>query len=425
MEISEEVVIVGAGIAGLATALALKRVGIRSMVLERSSELRTTGAAITLYPNAWLALQALGVAHKFTSMYSPLKKGYVINVANGATQEVSYTGINRTGYGPIAVHRRALLETLAGELAPGTIRFSSKLDSIQTVATNDKFSSSIAILSLDDGTVIKAKILIGCDGVHSVVGRWLGLMTPVNSGRSCIRGLAVYPQGHGFKHEFCRFVDQGKKGAYLPLTDKELYWFFTYTSTLKDEKTATDPKLLQKDIMENLANGFPPSFLEVVQHADVATVTWAQLIFRYPWNLIFGHLCKGNITVAGDAMHPMTPELGQGGCSALEDAVVLGRHLAKSLLPNPNGHGQIVAVDAARAIEGYVKERRWRVVGLIIGSYLSGWVQQSGSGFFMKFLRDIIFYKFLFHWVFDAHYDCGKLPNVSLPSQSNGQTKID
>ncbi|KAJ4966650.1 hypothetical protein NE237_018499 [Protea cynaroides] len=425
MEISEEVVIVGGGIAGLATALALKRVGIEALVLERSPELRTTGAALTLFPNAWLALEALGVAHKLTSIYSPIKKGYVINVANGATQEVSYTGNKETGKGPIAVHRRALLETLARELAPGTIRFSSKLTSIRAVTVDDEISSSIAIISLDDGTVIRAKVLIGCDGVHSVVARWLGLKAPVGSGRSGIRGLAVYPQGHGFKHEVYQFVDQGKRAAYVPLTDKELYWFSTSTFTFKDEKIAADPKLLQKDVME-LAKDFPPSFLDVVQHSDLATLTWAEPKFRYPWDLIFGHVCKGNITVAGDAMHPMTPDLGQGGCSALEDAVVLGRHMAKSLLPNPNGHGQIVAVEAARAIEGYVKERRWRAVGLITGSYLSGWVQQNGSGFFMKFLRDVIFYKFLSNWVFDVHYNCGKLPNASSLSESDAdQTKMD
>ncbi|KAJ4953605.1 hypothetical protein NE237_030437 [Protea cynaroides] len=368
-------------------------------------------------PQCILALQALGVYHKLISIYSPLKKGYVINVANGASQEVSY-GING----------RALLETLAEELAPDTIRFSSKFTSIRTVAIDDEFSSSVAIISLEDGIIIRPKILIGCDGVHSTVGRWLGLMAPVYSGRSCIRGLA----------EIYRFVDQGKRAAYIPFTDKELYWFLTYNSTLKDEKAAADTKLLQKDVMKNLANDFPPSFLEVVQHADLATVTWAPLI-RYPWDQIFGHVCKGNITVAGDAIHPMTPELGQGGCSALEDAVVLGRHLAKFLLPNPNGHGQILAVDEARAIEGYVKERRWRVVGLITGFYLSSWVQQSGSGFFMKFLRDIIFYRFLFHWVlmdtifyrflfhrvFVVHYDCGKLPSVSSLSETDDQTKID
>ena len=70
-----DVVIVGAGIAGLATAIALKRVGVKALVLEKSEGLRATGAAIGLHSNAWLALEALGVAHKLTTTtYPPMRK---------------------------------------------------------------------------------------------------------------------------------------------------------------------------------------------------------------------------------------------------------------------------------------------------------------------------------------------------------------
>jgi heterodisulfide reductase subunit A-like polyferredoxin len=70
----EEIVIVGGGIAGLATALALSRVGMSARVLERYPELRATGAALTLFPNAWFALRALGVDSKLTSVYNTVKK---------------------------------------------------------------------------------------------------------------------------------------------------------------------------------------------------------------------------------------------------------------------------------------------------------------------------------------------------------------
>ena len=70
MERYEDVVIVGVGIAGLATALGLKRVGVRALVLERSHELQAAGAAFTLAPSAWRALYALGVAHKLIPLYS-------------------------------------------------------------------------------------------------------------------------------------------------------------------------------------------------------------------------------------------------------------------------------------------------------------------------------------------------------------------
>ena len=70
----QDVVIVGAGIAGLATTMALKRVGVGALVLEKSEGLRATGGALGLQPNAWLALDALGVSHKLTTTYAPCKK---------------------------------------------------------------------------------------------------------------------------------------------------------------------------------------------------------------------------------------------------------------------------------------------------------------------------------------------------------------
>ncbi|KAK2650108.1 hypothetical protein Ddye_017597 [Dipteronia dyeriana] len=254
----EEVVIVGAGIAGLATAVALKRLGIRALLLERAECLRATGAALTLFSNAWLALDVLAVSHKLTSIYSPVKRGLVTNMQTGATQEVSFTGA-----GPRSVHRKSLLETLANELPIDTIRFSSKVASIETQTQEN---SPITIIHLSDGTVIKAKMLIGCDGVHSVVGNWLGLAAPVNSGRSAIRGMAVFPQGHGWNHEIRQFVDVGMRAGFVPLTDKDIYWFFVSQHPPNGENLAGNPELIQRELLENYGKHLPPLYLDVVRH---------------------------------------------------------------------------------------------------------------------------------------------------------------
>ena len=117
-----------------------------------------------------------------------------------------------------------MLEALAEELPTDSIRFSSKLAAIESQEQGG--GASIAVVHLEDGTLIKSKVLIGCDGVHSVVARWLGLAEPVHSGRSAVRGLAVFPQGHGFKQEVQQFEDVGKRAAFVPLNERELYWFF-------------------------------------------------------------------------------------------------------------------------------------------------------------------------------------------------------
>lgn len=316
------------------------------------------------------------------------------------------------------MHRKALLESLAAELPAGAIRFSSKLTSIENQAQKE---SSIVILRLDDGTTIRTKVLIGCDGVNSIVARWLGLSPPVNSGRQAIRGLAVFPQGHEMNHEVYQFVGAGKRAGFASLNDNEIYWFLSYSSDHEGEKgIADDPELIQREIIENLAKDLPPIYTNVVRHADLSTVSWAPLVFRYPWNVLFGKLCQGNITVAGDAMHPMTPDLAQGGCSALEDAVVLGRHIGLSYIKNKG----LVSVEIPRALEDYVRERRWRVAGLITGSYLSGWVQQCGYGRWTRFLRDVVFYRFLFRKIVDVvNFDCGRLPIDRSSAESQTKQK--
>lgn len=405
METVEDVVIVGAGIAGLATAIALKRVGVRSLILEKSETLRSTGAALTLTPNAWLALDALGVSHKLKSLYTPFTRGSITNVATGAVQEIKFS-VNAQG--PITVHRKALLEALAEELPADSIRFSSKFTSIEQQKIGNV---SIAVLHLEDGTPIKSKVLIGCDGVHSVVAKWLGLSAPVHSGRTAVRGLAVFPQGHGFNQEVTQFADVGRRGGYVPLTDKEIYWFLVCP---EEENMARDPQLIQKEVIDKYAYNFPSQYIEVVRHADLSNLTWAPLMLRLPWDVIFGNLSKGNVTVAGDAMHPMTPDIAQGGCAALEDAVVLGRHIGNSFIKNG---GLLVPEDMARALDGYVKERRWRAATLITGAYMSGWIQQGGLQWWKKFFK-YIFYVFIFPMLSNvARYDCGTLPSFSASAE--------
>ncbi|KAM0940463.1 putative FAD-binding domain, FAD/NAD(P)-binding domain superfamily [Dioscorea sansibarensis] len=288
-------------------------------------------------------------------------RGHVTNLITGATQVISFTGtINSGDIGARAVHRKVLLETLANELPPNTIKFSINITSIKSQGQD------ITVLHLDDGSVIKTKALIGCDGVHSVVAQWLGLTAPVRSDRSAIRGLAVFPDGHGFKHEVRQLVGDGIRAGFVPVNDTDVYWGFT--SHLIPQEMTRKPELIQKELIEHLAKDCTADYLNVIQHSELSTITWGPLLFRVPWDVLFGRTHRGAVTVAGDAFHPMTPDLGQGGCTALEDAVVLARCVANS----PDS--------VSTTMEMYVKERRWRVAGIITGAFLSGWVQQGGSG---------------------------------------------
>ncbi|CAL5017037.1 unnamed protein product [Urochloa decumbens] len=410
-DVDAEVVVVGGGIAGLATAVALRRAGVETsggrggvLVLERHAELRAMGAALTIFPNGWFALRALGVAHKLTSRYEAYETSKATNLETGATQVFRFAGTKSKDEDVRvrALDRKALLEALAEELPPGTIRFSSKLVSIDTERAAGDASETV-VLRLDDGAVIRAKALIGCDGVHSVVARWLGLPDPASSGRSAVRGLSVFPGGHGVKRELRQFLSQGLRAGMVPISDTDIYWFLVNDTVPAEKDAAGDPAKTLREVTGDLAGHMPSEYLDVVRHTDHGNLSWAPLLYRNPFSILTCAAARGPVTVAGDAFHPMTPDMAQGGCSALEDAVVLARSLAAAATP-------------ADGVAAYVAARRWRAAWLVAGAYLSGWVQQGGTnvrgvrGWVVKVFRDWVFYPFVFPRLADTMwFDCGDL----------------
>lgn len=107
----------------------------------------------------------------------------------------------------------------------------------------------------------------------------------------------------------------------------------------------------------------------MARHSDPDNLTWAPLLYRAPWAILTGRAARGPVTVAGDAFHPMTPDMAQGGCAALEDAIVLARALS-SRSPSPS---------PADGVAAYVAERRGSAAWIVAGAYLSGYVQQGST----------------------------------------------
>ncbi|VAH87671.1 unnamed protein product [Triticum turgidum subsp. durum] len=191
-ESGEDIVIVGAGLAGLAAALGLHRKGVRSLVLESSPALRASGFAFATWPNAFRALDALGVGDEIRKLHLHIEGLRVMSASTGEiAKKVDFRDEFR------CVRRDVLLQVLAAELPTGTIRYSSRIVSI-----DDGDDDGAKILHLADGSTLRARVLVGCDGINSVVARWLGLAKPSHSGRSATRGLApaTTPTSTGSTH---------------------------------------------------------------------------------------------------------------------------------------------------------------------------------------------------------------------------------
>ncbi|XVF13459.1 hypothetical protein REPUB_Repub08aG0209500 [Reevesia pubescens] len=351
----ENIVIVGAGIAGLATAVSLSRLGIGSLVLEQAESLGTGGTSLTLLKNGWRVLDAIGVADSLRSQFLEIE-GMVIKSEDGRelrsfkfkdedqTQEVR------------AVERRILLETLANQLPPEAIQFSSKLAKIESSENGE------TILELTDGTRLLAKIVIGCDGIRSPIAKWMGFSEPKYAGHCALRGLGFYHNGQPFAARVNYIYGRGLRAGYVPVSPTKVYWFICYNSP-SPGPMVTDPNLLKKQSKE-LVKNWPEELIKLIDLTPDETISKTPLVDRWLWPGASPTASTGKVVLVGDAWHPMTPNLGQGACCALEDAVILTRKLADGIKSGP--------ASIEGALRAYGEERWPRVFPLTIRANLVG-----------------------------------------------------
>nr|GEW59790.1 putative FAD/NAD(P)-binding domain protein [Tanacetum cinerariifolium] len=232
MEDNNEVVIIGAGICGLATALALHRKGIKSVVFEKSESLRNvTGAAIGIRQNGWRALDQLGIADILRRLAVPFKGGRLLMLDGGKQQDMPMNGETR------CLRRKDLIDTLFDALPPATVKFGSELESIKIDPNTTK-----PVLRFINGSSIIAKIVIGCDGGKSIVADFLNLKPPKMSPLCGARGLTNYPNGHFFDYEFARFKKGNNLVGRIPINDNLVYWFCAQPFVPKDARIWKDPE---------------------------------------------------------------------------------------------------------------------------------------------------------------------------------------
>ncbi|WOL18891.1 hypothetical protein Cni_G27688 [Canna indica] len=413
MEACEDIVIVGAGIAGLAAALGLHRLGLRSLVLESSDTLRASGFAITTWTNAWRALDALGVGDSLRSQHLRLEKLIATSTTSGSvtaqlrlTKQSKHNGAEHEAR---CLKRNLLVETLAKELPPGTIRFSSKVVSIEQVGKSN-------LLRLADGSTIKTKVLIGSDGINSVVAKWLGLEVPIFARRYAARGITTFPDGHGLKPEFAQFFGKGYRGGMEPCDEQSVYWFLTWTSDhAEDKEMCKDAAKVSQLVLSKLKTAkASEEILHVIKKSELSSVACSPLRYRSPLSLLRGEMSRGGVCVIGDAFHPMTPDLAEGGCSALEDGVVLAKCLGEGLICGGGGKGEDQERRIEKALGKYAEARRWRSFELVARSYLVGVLQEGGS-WAMNALRDRVLSGLMANMLLsEADFDCGKLDVQSL-----------
>ncbi|EEF30596.1 monoxygenase, putative [Ricinus communis] len=395
----EDIVIVGAGISGLATALSLQRLGIRSVVLEQSESLRTGGASLTLFKNGWRVLDALGVGSDLRSQFLEIQ-GMAVKTEDGRELRSFRFKDEDESQEVRAVERRILLKTLANQLPPEAIRFSSGLDKIE------KSENGETVLKLVNGTQLLAKVVIGCDGIRSPIAKWMGFPEPKYAGHSAFRGIGFYDNGQPFEPRVNYVYGRGLRAGYVPVSPTKVYWFICYNSQSPGPKI-TDPSELKKQAKE-LIRSWPPELLNLIDITPDETISKTLLVDRWLWPVVSPSASVGRVVLVGDAWHPMTPNLGQGACCALEDSVVLARKLANAINSGP--------ASIEDAFRSYGSERWPRVFPLTIRANLVGNLLQWEDPIVCSVRNNVIIPKFIRLGPILEHtnFDCEPLLTTEL-----------
>jgi 2-polyprenyl-6-methoxyphenol hydroxylase-like FAD-dependent oxidoreductase len=333
-------VIVGAGIGGLAAAIALKRSGWDVRVFERAESPRELGFALLLAPNAMHALAALGIA-------DAARQGGAI-ATSGEMRRPDGTVLRRFD---TAAARAALGEDAVCILRP--VLHGALLDAVGRDAIGLS-SEAVGFASIADGVTVTfangqtagGDVLIGADGVGSAIRRQLHPDEPAprSSGLFAIRGVARDVAHHLGGTSGAQYFGRGLEAGVARAGEREVYWFLSLRVDRVDR--TGDPTTLARQC----AAMFHEPFRAIVQATPADDLRVDDLFEREPiadWG-------RGPATLVGDAAHPMLPHAGQGAAQAIEDAVALGAVLRDA--------GDAAAIHAALRRYEAVRSSRTRTI---------------------------------------------------------------
>lgn len=339
------VIIAGGGIGGLALGIALRRHGIEAVVYERAATFGNTGSGIVLAPNGMKAIDhidpELGAAVRRTGRPDPGDApSYMLTERGNVLSARPFGDLEGRWGGPLVPIMRADMHRLLVDAAAAAglpVYHGSAI----TGFTQD---NDTVTACLDDGRRVSGDVLVGADGLRSAIRPGVVGDTPlVYSGMTSVRGVAptpaAYPNG---------FLTTGRGAQFFAaaVSDARLYWVATFKAP-EAAWTARPPEHVMIEL-QRVYRGWHAPIAAMLAATDAAELVVTDIHDRDPvqrWS-------AGRVVLLGDAVHPMTPMMGQGANMALEDAARLADLLAHS-------------ADVAPAFETYQRERAPRVAKVV------------------------------------------------------------
>ncbi|NOT43372.1 MAG: NAD(P)-binding protein [Acidobacteria bacterium] len=335
---SRTAVIVGAGIGGLAAALALRRAGWNVRIIERAVSPRELGYGLGLAPNAVAALRDLDVADVVLSRSFVPRRGE-LRRQDGTVLKRAELPPRALG-GPLVM---ALRPALHGALLDAVGADAIALSTVATGFTTSSGGVTVHVRSSVGDDVVEGDLLVGADGVGSAIRQRLhpSQPPPRPCGIVAVRGVVHGAVPHLGDCDAVYYLGRGVESVLIRASDTGIYWFLSIARDVIPEGLQ-EPKA----IVAHLA----PQFDETWRGVTAATtdLRFDALVDRDPlpfWG-------TGAVTLLGDAAHPLLPQTGQGAAQALVDAVALGKALAGNAPIEP-------------ALRAYERERLEKTAALV------------------------------------------------------------
>jgi 2-polyprenyl-6-methoxyphenol hydroxylase-like FAD-dependent oxidoreductase len=312
---NQRVIVIGAGLSGLATAAALHHAGVPTVVFERAPEMRPVGAIIGVAANAASGLERIGQARLVEEICIPVQR----------LDYLSWSGRSLT-HMPIAEVARDLgtrtFIALRAEIQLGLLR-GLPSDAVQLSSTCTGFDQDDEGVTarFEDGREERGAVLIGADGIRSAVRSQLRGDEPRYSGYSGWRGVAELdpqPLEPGLAKQV---LGSGRTFGTFGLTGGRMYWW----ASLRMPAGRGDSSAGRKADVLAAFEGAPALVHQLLDATDESAMLRND-IFDWPpverWS-------EGRVTLVGDAAHATTPNTGEGGSHAVLDGIFVGGQLAE------------------------------------------------------------------------------------------------
>ena len=347
-------VVAGGGLGGLTAAVALHQRGWQVTVFERAPSLEPVGAAISVWPNALRALDTLGLGDAVRTHATLSGPGGIRSPDGRWLARLDLGGAIEARFGDplVLVHRAELVDLLVGALPPGVVR-----TGVAVLGVHPGDADTRASVRTDEGAV-PADLVVAADGIRSTLRR--AVFPDVVGVRytGCTAWRMVVPRPPGVTTGFETWGRHGCRFAVFPLGTDRLYCYATADAPAGVVAAEERAELVR------LFGGWHapiPAIVAGLAENQILHQDIEELASSLPT------LHHERMALIGDAAHAMTPELGQGGCVAIEDAVVLAAVLAAALAAEPS---------IPAALRRFTATRRPRTTAIALRSRRAGRVHR-------------------------------------------------